>query len=361
MAATNLVYGLRDEFDFYVVTRDRDLGEGMPYAEAFSRSWTEIDGFSIRYLGPTEQNVSTMSSLVRGSAYDLIHLNSVVSLSFSAYPLFVNRFHNNTPLLISPHGELSINALEKKHLRKKLYLWVAKIGRFFRRSHWHAASPEEATDIARALGEGVDITVVPLFPPRSPIVETTERAKVPGMLRVVFLARIDQMKNLDLAIEIVGSTAGTTLDIYGPISQPDYWEKCQRLIAASPRRAAFTYRGSVIPSEVTVTLSQYDLLLQPSQSENFGYTILESLAAGCPVLISDRTPWRALEKAQVGFDLALEEPDEFRRALKQMRDLSGMEYSYWRERARSYALAYMEGSPAKAATRAMYAALIRKY
>ncbi len=359
MAVTNLVYGLRDEFDFHVVTRDRDLGERTPFAEASSKSWTKIDGISIRYLKPAEQNIATVSRLLRDSAYELIHLNSVVSPSFGIYPLFLNRFYN-IPLLISPHGELSPDALEKKRLRKELYLRVAKIGSLFRDAHWHGASPQEAKDIARVLGEGTDITIVPLFPPCAPIVETTAPKKVSGALRVVFLARIDRMKNLDLAINIVGSITGATLDIYGPISQPDYWKECQGYIAASPRREAFTYRGSIPPSEVMATLSQYDLLLQPSQSENFGYAILESLAAGCPVLISDRTSWRGLERAQVGFDLPLEDIGGFQKALKHMRDLSEGEYSHWRKQARSYATAHISGSPAKAATRAMYKALLRK-
>jgi glycosyltransferase involved in cell wall biosynthesis len=318
-----------------------------------------MNGVSVRYLRPAEQNIATVEALLRSSAYQLVHLNSVVSLPFSAYPLFVNRFHG-IPLLISPHGELSANALAKKEIRKKLYLRTAKIGGFFRNVNWHAASPEEAEDLARVWGASADITIAPLFPPRYTVVETTAPTKVQGTLRIIFLARIDRMKNLDFAIEMVGSMTGATLDIYGPISQLDYWEECRALIAASPRSEAFAYRGSIPSSRVIATLSKYDLLLQPSQSENFGYTILESLVAGCPVLISDRTPWRELQTAQVGFDLPLEDPNGFRRALTYMRDLSGAEHFHWRERARSYASTYIHESPAKAATRAMYKALLEK-
>ncbi len=43
----------------------------------------------------------------------------------------------------------------------------------------------------------------------------------------------------------------------------------------------------------------------PSLTENFSYTVLESLQAGIPVLISDQTPWRDLEAQGIGWDLDL--------------------------------------------------------
>jgi glycosyltransferase involved in cell wall biosynthesis len=38
---------------------------------------------------------------------------------------------------------------------------------------------------------------------------------------------------------------------------------------------------------------QYDLFVFPTRGENFGHVIIESLSVGTPVLLSDRTPWRA--------------------------------------------------------------------
>jgi len=49
----------------------------------------------------------------------------------------------------------------------------------------------------------------------------------------------------------------------------------------------------------------------PSQGENFGHTMVEALAAGLPLLISDRTPWKELERQNAGWDLPLEEPSCF--------------------------------------------------
>jgi glycosyltransferase involved in cell wall biosynthesis len=53
-------------------------------------------------------------------------------------------------------------------------------------------------------------------------------------------------------------------------------------------------------------------LFLPSLGENFGHVIVEALSAGCPILISDRTPWRGLAERGVGWDLPLEDPAGFR-------------------------------------------------
>ena len=55
----------------------------------------------------------------------------------------------------------------------------------------------------------------------------------------------------------------------------------------------------------------HDLLILPTQGENHGYVIQEALLSGCPVLISDRTPWRGLAALGVGADLPLEQPERF--------------------------------------------------
>jgi glycosyltransferase involved in cell wall biosynthesis len=63
-------------------------------------------------------------------------------------------------------------------------------------------------------------------------------------------------------------------------------------------------------------------MLMPSLTENFSYTVLESLQAGIPVLISDQTPWRDLQSQGVGWDLSLEDPDRWLQALEDLLCLS---------------------------------------
>jgi len=361
LAVINLVTALQDAFDFWVVTRDRDIGENKPFAEMRTGDWTNVGGIQIRYLRPGELKLSSIRAVISSTPHDFMHLNSVVSLPFAAFPLLARRFGTSPqrPLLVSPHGEMAAEALEKKPVRKLVYLRAAKIAGLFRDALWHATSPHEEQDIKKVWGMETPIANAPLIPAAiQPSQELARRpAKRAGELRAVFLARIDRMKNLDLAINFINSIPNATLDIYGPVGQESYWAECQARISTSSRPDAFQYRGSIPHSDVARMLSQYDVLFQPSQSENFGYAMLEALAAGCPVLTSDRTPWKNLAQGGAGFDLPLDEPGLFLDALRQIQGMDEDQHRKMREQARIYARNYSERSSAEALTRAMYLAV----
>ena len=105
-------------------------------------------------------------------------------------------------------------------------------------------------------------------------------------------------------------------DLFGPIYDQDYWDECQNLIKSLPSNIKVQWKGSIPGDEVTDTLKNYHCLFLPTTGEHFGHAILESMMAGCPVVISDRTPWRDLERKGCGFDISLDDPNEFIRKIE---------------------------------------------
>ena len=75
----------------------------------------------------------------------------------------------------------------------------------------------------------------------------------------------------------------------------------------------------------------------PSRTENFSYTVLESLQAGIPLLISDQTPWRDLQSQRVGWDLPLEDLSAWAAALEQLSHQALAERLEQSQRALGYA------------------------
>ena len=78
------------------------------------------------------------------------------------------------------------------------------------------------------------------------------------------------------------------------------------------------YRGPIGHEQVLDTFCGYDAFLFPTYSENYGHVIVESLLAGCPVIMSDRTPWRDLAKEHAGWDLDLSRKDQYEDAVRQI-------------------------------------------
>ncbi|RMG75161.1 MAG: glycosyl transferase family 1, partial [Bacteroidetes bacterium] len=92
----------------------------------------------------------------------------------------------------------------------------------------------------------------------------------------------------------------------------------------------------------------------PTLGENFGHAIFEGLLAGLPVLISDRTPWRGLEAREIGWDLPLEQPEAFVRAIQQAVDMDQETYDRWSRKAWEYARDFKNDPALLEQTRALF-------
>src|SRR5665811_1142758 len=97
-----------------------------------------------------------------------------------------------------------------------------------------------------------------------------------------------------------------TFDIYGPIYNQEYWNKCLNLINQIPKHIVITYKGILPHHELDTTLKKYHALLLPSTGENYGHIIIEAMINGCIPIISNKTPWINLATQNVGFDIALD-------------------------------------------------------
>ncbi len=80
----------------------------------------------------------------------------------------------------------------------------------------------------------------------------------------------------------------------------------------------------------------YHALLMPSLTENFSYTVLESLQAGIPLLISDQTPWRDLEAQGIGWDLSLENREPWLVVLSSIHNASEGQQQLFSESCRRF-------------------------
>jgi glycosyltransferase involved in cell wall biosynthesis len=71
------------------------------------------------------------------------------------------------------------------------------------------------------------------------------------------------------------------------------------------------FLGAIARASVYDRLCEYDLLIQPSRYEGFGLTILEGIAAGLPVLVSDiEGPMEIIAGGRLGWSFRSEDPQD---------------------------------------------------
>ncbi|MCF6445730.1 glycosyltransferase family 4 protein [Nereida sp. MMG025] len=359
----NLVDGLKDRFDFSIVTLDHDLGDSEPYSDVECGTWNEMDGCRVFYLSEEQRKLSFIARLLKETDHDLLYLNGVFSSTTTILPLLARKLHRrltSSPCIVVPRGSFSEAAMTLKAPKKRIFLAMTKLFGLFKGVYWQASSVYEATDVLRWTSVEKNRVFVARNLPKTVPDAFADRAFDGSALRVIFLGRVSPMKNLAYALDALSfCKADVDFNIFGPMEDMAYWRECEEKIEALPSSIKVTYHGGINPNEVSSKLRGHDLMFLPTRGENYGHVIFEALANGTPVLISDKTPWRSFPVG-VGEVLSLDDPRCFAGYIEKMAQLSPEKKQERSEQAHRYALAIQEENVDFAINEKMFEAAIER-
>ena len=314
----NLIEQTRDGCEYVILAGNQDV-DGREL-DVGGGEWTDTPYGRVGYLTPERRTPGELRRRTIAEAPAMIACNSFFS-SLCRKMLWL-RFRGSlppTPVATFLRGELFPHALAMKRFRKSAYLWaVRRLVPIYRDVWFCACGTEEAGHVRKKFPhanilEIPDAVVLPDVSPEA----LTGPSKRPGEMKLVFLGRLSPIKNLALGIEALGGlSARVELDIYGPLEDKEYWRKCERIIESLPPNISVRYNGVLDADEVMPVLAESHFMLMPTRGENFGHVIAESLSAGTPVLLSDRTPWTRLESAGAGWIRPIDSPEGFGEALE---------------------------------------------
>jgi glycosyltransferase involved in cell wall biosynthesis len=344
-SCVNLIEHLKDNIEFYVITRNTDYCDAIPYKNIESDIWNTFHpNIHVYYLSKKNINFLNIKSLIKNTNFDFIYINGLYSFYFSILPMFFAKFRKHKNMVVAPRGMLSLQALSVKSFKKLTFIVLAKFTGLFKNITFHATNEDEAIDIRRALGENTKTKVAPNLPARIQTITWKERIKEKNAVKFISIARISPEKNTKYALErIIQCTKGKIeFDLYGSIYNQSYWEECKNIIQKAHSNVQINYKGSVDYKDVADLLTVYHFLLLPSVGENFGHSILEALAAGCPVIISDLTPWKGLEQKKIGWDIPLKQSQKFNDVLQYCASLDQENYNILSQNAFKYAKMQIE-------------------
>jgi glycosyltransferase involved in cell wall biosynthesis len=355
-----LVEGLKDEFNFKIISGDRDAGDRQPFASEPIGCWYEYGPARVLRIPPGLAGARMMIRALRLESYDVLYINGVWPRTFSMLPVVCRRVGllPRRPMVLAPRGEFSQGSLSLKSKRKLIYIKLSTWLGFYRGIIWHASTNLEEADIRRSMGDFSVVNSASFLPGGSGVYGSCmtgaiavakdmhlmpERdggrrmRKLAGQLRGVFVSRISPEKNLLCALRMLQGLSGDVVfDIYGPIGDAEYWNECKKTIGTLPPNVRVEHMGMIEHERVGEVFAEHDLFLFPTLGENYGHVICEALNAGCPVLISDQTPWRNLEEKGAGWDIPLEEAERFRSILQKCVDADEEWYAALVARATEY-------------------------
>lgn len=321
----NLVEMLSGDFDFYIFTANHDLGIKEPYKYIEVDNWNIINKVKIFYSSE-KRKYSNLKKIIKNNEFSLIFLNSFFHKDSIIILLLRKLLKLETNILIMPRGELSEGALNIKKLKKMYYLHICKHLGLLNNINYLTTADDELKQVQLLLNQSnvYKVSNIPNLDKRV-MLDTKNNNK----LKIVFLSRIAQKKNLDYALNVVKSCKEEIIfHIYGTIEDTNYWKKCKDIISNLPSNIIISYQGELPNEKVIKTLAKYDLFLFTTKSENYGHVISEALHASIPLLISNTTPWKSLEEYNYGWVYSLSNKDYFVNKIDELAKMSLEEHNF---------------------------------
>lgn len=324
---------LMKEDECYVVTHNHDMGESEKYKD-IAEGWNNRANYKVLYLDDKEYCYKTFERITDEIKPDVIYLQGLFQSCI--LPCLIIAKKKNIKVILASRGELCVGAFKKRY-KKIPYIVALKIFGLLKNVSFQSTSDEETERIHKLLGipfERIhELSNVPSIPESK--FDITEKKS--GQAKFIFLSRIHPKKNLFAAIQYLRDITGDVLfDIYGSLEDAEYWKKCQQEIETLPKNVKVNYCGLLSHEQVHETFSQYNGFIFPTYSENFGHVIAEALSVGCPVIISDQTPWTDVNKYNAGGAFVLNNNDAFIEYIQNVVDMDEEEYGILSNNAKQY-------------------------
>jgi len=228
--------------------------------------------------------------------YDLVHIHAL--FSYSPLPAAYYAMRHHVPYIVRPLGTLNRWGIQNRraHFKQMSLRFIERP--LLRRAAASHFTCEQERQEACAVGVhepsfvlplGLDLRLYQNLPIRENFL-----SRYPGLKKktlLLFLSRLDPKKGIDLLLpafaQVHRDHPDITLLVAGS-GEPAFVKQLQAQAQALNIEQAIIWVGFVAGEEKLSLLAATDLFVLPSYSENFGIAVVEAMAAGLPVVISDQ-------------------------------------------------------------------------
>jgi glycosyltransferase involved in cell wall biosynthesis len=301
----------RHGVDVQVFTTDADGPGRLPQEVTGAAAF---EGVPVRYfprdwpLNPIGSRTMVAALPAALASADVVHIHGLWNRT--VWGAARAAYRAGVPYVVSARGMLHDAALAHRPWRKKAAFALIEKRLLERASLLHATSEDEVTVLER-LGTGRPVVLIPNgIEPRQvsedrPFAQAGVRGgplQVAQVPTVLFVGRLHPIKRLDLLVDaytlLRQQFPGARLVLAGP---DEAGLRPSLEARAGEHAGGIEFRGAVDAAGRDRLLGEATGLVCCSDSESFGMSVLEALAVGTPVVVTDTCGWMDVERHQLGF------------------------------------------------------------
>lgn len=238
---------------------------------------------------------------------DLVHIHELWHHGHFAAYRAARRW--SKPFIVTVRNALDPAALRQKRLKKLLYGVLVQRRALQAAAAVHALHTGEADDIQRFVAHRRVVVIPNGVDARRYAVEV-ERVRrcsrhpaLTGSTVLLFMGRLHRGKGLDLLVSAFGCLARSHPGVQLVVAGPDAYGfrmQVEQMVARAGFREQVTFLGMLTGEEKLAVLAGADVFVLPSYFEGFSNAVLEALACGLPVVITDRCNFPEVAAAGAG-------------------------------------------------------------
>lgn len=300
VAALGMVRALRAEgVDARIVSSDDDLGGRLKVP---LHQWTEHEGVPVLFLPrvPARQHTLVGFTYTPGlrawlhdnvREFDFVHVHTVFSHPANVTMEVCRKW--KIPYCVRPLGQLCRWSLQQRRWVKKIQLALMTRRNVDGAAFIHCTARMEAEETAEE-GFRSPCMVLPHGLEMPPIVENARTALRTHLglpqdrLLVVFMSRFHPKKGIELLIQASSRLALPFDLLFAGAGDDAYVQELKQQVRGAGLDARVHWLGFLEGAEKWRLLQGSDLFVLPSYSENFGIAVIEAVACGLPVIVSDQ-------------------------------------------------------------------------
>ncbi len=203
LSIANLIDALHEEYEFTVLTKDRDVGDSAPYPFIEKDAMVTVDKGAVNMNAGIKGDLSSVTVIYANEAAydtklivsnankaDLVYMGGCFTKSARILLSSKAKGLVKPPVIVASFGLFDPGAFAIRYKKKKLYMMLTGLMGWYKDIYWSATNETEANNIIKHVKCDKNHVFLAQDLPRRVYIRSVEKNKTEKGLRIISLFRI---------------------------------------------------------------------------------------------------------------------------------------------------------------------------